>query len=244
MPITSLRSLFFISLFVSTYAFACPEITESLEPSLSIKIKKLCRPEYEMAYSLQRKSPVWVGENLTREELSDSEPRLNLFRDDPDLPEGSKAELRDYVGSGYDRGHLAPAGDASTIDGMIQSFYLSNMVPQMPANNRGIWKSVEMHVRSWAKARGQLVVFTGPIFGKEPLTIGPDKIPVPRALFKIMYDAKTRESLTLIVPNEKIPSSLLPKYVSTLAQVKKEAGIEFLSGLKPLEGKQLWNISE
>jgi endonuclease G len=236
-----------ICIFLGSQTFSvygCEEITYSYEPKdTDANSTLLCRPEYELKYSVTKKIAIWAIQNLTPAEVRDTEPRYNLFRADPDLKLGQRAELSDYVGSGYDRGHLAPAGDMSSIDGMISSFYLSNMMPQKPASNRGIWKSVEGKTRKAVLNRDRpLIIYTGPILGKEYRTIGRNKIPVPRAMFKILYDIKTNESLSLIIPNERISSQNLPKYISTIKQIEKLTGLDFFWNLKkqPKESVELW----
>ena len=77
------------------------------------------------------------------------------------------AKPSDYVKSGYDRGHLCPAGDMTqSVEAMSETFYMSNMSPQVPGFNRGIWKSLEEQVRKWGKEE-QIHVVTGPVFENE-----------------------------------------------------------------------------
>lgn len=214
--------------FFCSSVFGCPEVDSKFEPVLSKENKHLCRTEYEIEYSEKNKLAVWVGERLTAKEVNHSETRLNQFKADPDIKKGVRAELYDYVGSHMDRGHLAPAGDMATIEGMLESFYLSNMIPQTPGNNRGIWKMLENYVRSLALQRGEIIVFTGPIIGKAFRTIGVNKIPVPRAMFKIIYDPVTFESRSFIIPNERILAGSLYQYSKTLAEIEKQTNLKFL----------------
>ena len=212
---------------------ACPEIETSFEPKTSIELKPLCRAEFELGYSTKHKLALWAGEKLTGIEASDTEPRLSLFKADPDLKRGTRAEMSDYVNSHKDRGHIVPAGDMHTMQGMTESFYLSNMMPQQPNNNRGIWKVLERYAKEVAKARGEVLIFTGPILQKSGgKTIGPNRIPVPRAMYKIIFDVKTKESWSFIVPNEKLSANLLPRKIVKLADIEQETGLIFLSNVK------------
>jgi endonuclease G len=89
--------------------------------------------------------------------------RKDNFRSDPKVKTGSAA-LSDYKGSGYDRGHLAPAADFKwSATAMSESFYMSNMSPQVPGFNRGIWKNIESTVRNWAVENDEIYIVTGPV---------------------------------------------------------------------------------
>ena len=103
------------------------------------------------------------------------------FRPDPAVPTGS-ATPQDYTRSGYDRGHLAPAADMSfSVKTMSESFYMSNMSPQAPQFNRGIWSKLEKQVRHFATKEKRIVVVTGPILPVEKtITIGANKVTVPQ----------------------------------------------------------------
>ena len=113
----------------------------------------LNRKGYTLCYNSARKVADWTSYHLTDTYLVDNVPRSNDFRPDPDLPEEQRAELSDYKGSGYDRGHLVPAEDMRR-DQQTESetFLLSNMSPQVGKGfNQGIWKNLEAKVRNWAR---------------------------------------------------------------------------------------------
>ena len=106
---------------------------------------------YTLSYSEQHEQAEWVAYELTASEVNGSYDRTDNFRRDPEVETGS-ASLADFKGSGYDRGHLAPAGDMSfSLTAMSESFYLSNMTPQETGFNRGIWRQLESQVRDWPK---------------------------------------------------------------------------------------------
>lgn len=105
-----------------------------------------------------------VAYKLTREMVEGSAVRKNDFREDPNVKTGS-AKLIDYKGSGYDRGHLCPASAMCINDqAMSESFFMSNVSPQVPALNRGKWKSLEIKVRQLTVENDSLYVITGPVF--------------------------------------------------------------------------------
>src|SRR5262249_36778264 len=108
------------------------------------------RDGYVLQHSAVDKIPLWVCEQVTRDQLTGSLGRENPFKPDPMLPVGQRAELSDYRGSGYDRGHQAPAGD-QTVDRRLknETFFLSNMAPQSPPLNQRAWAALEDLARSW-----------------------------------------------------------------------------------------------
>lgn len=210
----------------------CKEYSKLGVPDNSGKI--LCRKGYLLAHDSVRKTPVWVIEYLTAEKVSGSLSRKDAFKADPYLPKGQRAELSDYKNSGYDKGHMAPSADMTwDEEAMAESFYLSNMVPQVGIGmNRGIWKDLEELVRKWAIARGSVYIFTGPIYGGETTgDIGKNKVAVPTQLYKIVYDESKAEAISFIMPNSKLLSADMPKYIVTIRDIEKLTGLDFLSVL-------------
>ena len=196
----------------------------------------LCRQGYLLDYNAARKTPDWVGYHLTPAKVHGTARRSNDFRPDPDLPIGQRAELADYKGSGYDRGHMAPAAAMRwSAQAMSESFLLSNMAPQVGAGmNRGIWKLLEEKVRDWVDSRGELYVVTGNIYtSPNPKTIGPDRVAVPDACYKVIFDPARMDAIAFIIPNRSEKNSELPKFVTSVDEVEKATGLHFLSGLDP-----------
>ena len=212
----------------------CKEYTKMGVPGKTGTL--LCRMGYLLAHDPERKTPIWVAEHLTYEKASATLARTNDFQTDPDLAEGGRAELSDYKGSGYDRGHMAPAGDMRWSEqAMSESFYLSNMAPQAGKGmNQGIWKDLEEKVRRWALDRGEIYIYTGPIYaGSESKFVGENKVAVPTHLYKIVYDPVRVEAIAFIMPNVKLKSSDMPNYIVTVREVEGKTGLNFLSRLRP-----------
>ena len=164
----------------------------------------LCFNHFAVLHSGLSKTPLVVVERLSRDQMAKAldEARTDEFYADPRLKAGARAELEDFRGSGLDRGHLAPAGDQPDQASMAQSFALSNMVPQDPANNRKTWAKIESDVRKFVRrAQGNVYVFTGPIFRGEPRTIGRNRVWVPSHLFKLVFDENSGKAWAYILEN-------------------------------------------
>jgi endonuclease G len=129
---------------------------------------------------------------------------------------------------------MAPSADMKWDEqAMIECFYLSNMVPQIGKGmNQGIWKDLEEKVRKWAIARGELFIFTGPVYdGGVKDTIGKNKVAVPSHLYKIVYDPNKGEAIAFFMPNEPIKTSAMPMYIVPVRDIEVKTGLDFLSGL-------------
>jgi endonuclease G len=229
-----LVSLIFV--FNVTYAESLEECEEHLKfgaPSLDPVL--LCRLGYALSHDAYHKVPDWVAYHLTRDKIMGTYPRSNNFRPDPDLPQGERAELKDYRGSGYDRGHMAPAAAMKwDQQAMSESFLLSNMAPQIGIGfNRGIWRVLEKKVRDWTTQRGELYVVTGPIYvWNEIETIGPDQVSVLGYFYKVIFDPVRIEAIAFILPNQKLNSDDLPTFIVSVDQVEAETGLDFFSEIE------------
>jgi endonuclease G, mitochondrial len=114
-----------------------------------------------LAYNEEHEQAHWVSYKLTSQMLKGAAKRTDKFKEDPKVSTKS-ASPTDYRLSGYDRGHLAPAGDFTyDATAMAESFYMSNMSPQIPSFNRGIWKKLEDQVRFWAKENEKSILSPG-----------------------------------------------------------------------------------
>lgn len=139
---------------------------------------------------------MFVAQRLSRASVANAdEKRTDKFFADARLPRAERAELGDYKGSGYSRGHMAPAGDMPTPAAMAQSFSLANMVPQNPRQNSGPWAKIEKDTRHYvARSKGDVFIITGPFFGPGSTSVGANKVRVPTHIFKLVYDATTQKA--------------------------------------------------
>jgi len=163
--------------------------------------------------------------------MNGGEERSNSFRMDKLILSGS-AKSSDYTKSGYDRGHLCPAADMGFNPvAMNESFLMSNISPQTPDFNRGIWKELETTVRSWAKKEMSLDVVTGPVFKDNKGQIGQEEVLVPGYFFKVIYD-KTGDPkmIAFLFPNAKSDRPLADFAVSA-DEIEKLTGFDFFSQL-------------
>ena len=187
---------------------------------------------YTLNYSEQHEQAKWVAYSLTSSQVYGSVGRTNDFRIDPKVKTGS-ASLSDYKGSGYDRGHLAPAGDMkSTYTAMSESFYMSNMSPQVPGFNREIWKKLEGTVRNWAVVNEKVYITTGAVLTASYPTIGINKVSIPEFYYKVVLDYEQPEikGIGFILPNQKSNKSLQSWAVS-IDEVERFTGIDFFHTL-------------
>lgn len=142
---------------------------------------------YTLCYRESYEQAEWSAYCLRDWMLQKNAKRTNDFRPDPQIANGS-ATLADYKKSGYDRGHLTPAGDmVFSKEAMSETFYMSNMCPQAAAFNRGIWKNLEDQVREWVRLYGAAYVVSGPVLSKpasEYPFIGQSKVAVPEFFYK------------------------------------------------------------
>lgn len=182
---------------------SCPQFFASGIPPIVQKRplqRALCYDAFAVLHSGESKTPVLVAQRLNRASVADAdEKRTNRFFADARLPRAERASLEDYKGSGYDRGHMAPAGDMPDAQAMAQSFSLANMIPQAPEHNRGTWAAnVEASTRKYAaRASGNVYVVTGPVFVpsiSESPAIGVGQVRVPKYLFKLVYDEDKRRA--------------------------------------------------
>lgn len=196
------------------------------------RLRELCYDAFAILHSGSTRTPVFVAERLNRQVLQQAqgERRTDKFFADARLLRRERAELADYKGSGYSRGHMAPAGDMPTPAAMAQSFSLANMVPQDPQQNSGPWSKIEQDTRRYAmRAQGDVYVITGPVFGPDSRAIGASQVRVPTHLFKLVYDATTKRAWAHWQQNSSYAQVSRPISYGDLEQ---RIGMELLPGVE------------
>ena len=206
-----LAGLLFLGLFASARAQppncerhffqkTAPEITRK---SLQASTAGLCFEAFAVLHSGVSRTPLWSAEHLTRDSLKAAReiPRADSFHAEPALPPGQGAELADYVRSGFDRGHMAPAADMPTEQAQHESFSLANIVPQNRKNNQILWAAIEGATRHLTNLRGELYVITGPVFEGDKLERINGRVLVPTHVFKAVLDPAKQEAAAWLAPN-------------------------------------------
>ncbi len=187
---------------------------------------------YTLKYREKYEQAEWVAYKLTAVRVKGSYKRTNDFRPDP-MVKTASAEPSDYENSGYDKGHLAPAGDMRwSAIAMAESFYMSNMSPQKPGFNRGIWKRLKKKVRTWATDNEEIYIVTGPVLSDNLSTIGSNKVAVPKYYYKVILDFKEPElkGIGFVLPNQS-PKQPLTTYAKTIDSVEALTGIDFFPAI-------------
>ena len=194
---------------------------------------------YTLSYSEEHEQAEWVAYKLTEQNLRKQRvQREKKFRQD-NLINTLSAKHNDYTRSGYTRGHLVPAGDmAFSKEAMRESFFMSNMSPQIKEFNGGIWRELEENVRDWAFDNDELYIVSGPILKEGHIIkkIGYNEVSVPDLFFKIILDLKEPEqkSIAFLMPNKKSVDPI-EQYTVSIDEIEKLTGIDFFAGFLPKE---------
>lgn len=185
---------------------------------------------YTLSYSEQHEQARWTIYMLTKKRAHGRHKRQSDFRPD-DAVATESAQLYDYKRSGYTRGHLVPAGDMKWDSlAMSETFFLSNMSPQLADFNDGIWNNLENRIRSWSGRYDTLYVVTGPVLRDKLPTIGRNKVSVPEYFYKVVLDPSRQEGIAFIVPHRDSQTSLY-KFAVSIDSVEKATGIDFFPSL-------------
>lgn len=202
---------------------------------------KLQKEGYALAYSGERKIPIWVYEELSPNSLEVRADRDGMeFEVEQGLPEKMQAKLSDYYHSGYDRGHLAAAANhRNSPDTLRGTFTLSNIAPQNGEFNREIWAELEREIRKSVKRYEKVHLITGTLFYSEGKRlqieqIGKNKIGVPTHFYKVILAEKEGGKVAAsayLFPNKKGLKGPLGKYQKSVAELEDLAGILFFPKL-------------
>ena len=201
------------------------------------------REGYSVALDSRLRIPLWVQYTLRKNELSGPGDRDNSdFAEDESVPELVRVIDDDYLGSGFDRGHMAPAADMKRSQKVMdESFIFTNIAPQVGIGfNRHIWRFLEEATREWVELRGELTIITGPVFSPDADgviqydVIGENQIAVPNAFFKILLDRtdpQHPEAMGFLIPNEQHFGQAFSEFLVSIDQIEAATGIDFLSEL-------------
>lgn len=187
---------------------------------------------YTLRYNETHEQAEWIAYRLEARETYGNNDRQDDFRPDPKVTTRS-ALPSDYRGSGYDRGHLAPAADFKfSKTAMSESFFMSNMSPQAPDFNRGIWRLLEEQIRRWVKKDKVLYIVTGPVLKSRLRKIGKNRVSVPKEYYKIVLDLQEPQIkvIAFLMPN-KGSKAPFQRYVVSIDKIEQLTGLDFFPQL-------------
>ncbi|HZN09100.1 MAG TPA: DNA/RNA non-specific endonuclease [Pyrinomonadaceae bacterium] len=199
------------------------------------------KPQYSMSYSRDNGGPNWVSWHLDTSWLG-SAPRQDDFRADTTLPTGwYRVQATDYSGSGFDRGHMCPSADRTvTIAANSATFLMTNMIPQLPANNQGVWANLESYSRTLVSQGNELYIISGG-HGLQ-FFIANGHVAVPAQTWKVIIvlpvgsndvsrvTTSTR-TIAVVMPNSGTIGSDWRAYRVSVDQVEAITGFDFFSSV-------------
>ena len=188
---------------------------------------------YSVSYNKDTRLPNWVAYELTDIEVNGTCKRSPHFYPDPDV-KGRQADNEDYRNSGWDKGHIAPAGDMKWDEqAMRESCYFSNICPQNHNLNGGDWRSLEEKCRDYARRFGNVYIAAGAVVGEmKNGTIGHNKVVVPDGFFKVLLICKESKYEGIGFYFENVAGHKpLSVYVKSIDEIEKLTGIDFFYSL-------------
>ena len=199
------------------------------------------KPQYALSYSRDNGGPNWVSWHLDTSWLG-STPRQDDFRADTTLPAGwYRVQATDYSGSGFDRGHMCPSADRTvTVTANSSTFLMTNMIPQLPANNQGVWANLESYSRTLVSQGHELYIVSGG-HGLQ-FFIANGHVAVPAQTWKVIIvlpvgsndvsrvTTSTR-TIAVVVPNSGTINSDWRTYRVSVDQVEAITGYDFFSNV-------------
>lgn len=186
----------------------------------------ICRTGYFLEHDNKAKIPAWVSYVLTPAHAVGCFPRTGRFVPEPGLRADATATAKDYAKSGYDIGHMANDSDMRWSEKTeTESAIFANAAPQLPGLNRAGWLELEAKTRTWVVSRQHpIVIYVGPIYDtKAPTTIGPGRVTVPTAFYKVLVDLRTRDVLAFIYPQAETREAP-GAFLTSLAEVQRQIG--------------------
>lgn len=215
---------------------ACPQHYEAgqapdiLRESLAARLAEVCSEGYGVLHSGVSATPLWSAEHLTADRVRAAKAvdRVDRFHPEPSLAPADRAELSNYRGSGFDRGHLAPAADMATVASQDESFSLANIFPQVPELNRNLWAHIEATARGLALAYGEAWVVTGVAFEGQRLRRIDGRVLVPSAVYKAIYVPSANAAAAWWAPNEGAGNAY---EVISISALRDRAGVDAFPGL-------------
>jgi endonuclease G len=194
---------------------------------------------YSLSYSEPHEQAEWVAYELKKSHLSKTNFKRPYFEVDKAV-KTKAAHWRNYKKSGYDRGHLCPAGDRKYSKAAHdETFLTSNISPQTHEFNSGVWNRLEQKVRYWAGKYDGVFVIAGGVLNGQMKTIGSENVAVPNQFYKVLIDNNSGKTklLAFLMPH-KNSNRPLYEFVVSVDEIEELTGIDFFKGLEDtLENK-------
>lgn len=210
-----------------------------VNPKLAQAARPLCFNVFGVMHSGITRTPLWSAEHLRAGNIEAAQElsREDSFHAEQRLPPAQRAELADYVRSGFDRGHMAPNGDMPDRGSQRDSFSLANIVPQDGENNRHVWAAIEGEVRKMVKREGDLYVITGPAFlGTNLRQVG--KVLVPSHLYKVVYSPRQKAGAAWFIENQ---ADAKPNVIP-INELERIVGINLLPALSERDKERMLRL--
>lgn len=202
------------------------------------------KTKYLINYNEDHEVANWVEYTLEKDFLQNCTSRTNNFRADPQVSTGSSTP-QDYKKSGYDRGHLVPAGDMKrNKQVMSETFFMSNMTPQPARFNQVTWNKLEGLTRAWASKYEKIWIITGPILIDNLPTIGQNnRVSIPKEYFKVILrkDGSAYKGIGFLIPTT-VPHDNLERYSLSIKEIEEYAQINFFRFLNAKEEQAEENL--
>jgi len=187
---------------------------------------------YILSYNEKYEQAEWVFYEFKNRDNSSNNFQRPYFISDPKVKTKS-ADFRNYKNSGYDKGHLCPAGDMKfSKEAFDETFYTSNISPQRKDFNAGVWNRLEQKTRYWSQKYDDIYVVTGGILAEGLATIGTEEVAVPEYFYKVLMDESDGEfkMIAFLVPHENSKRPLY-EFVVSVDEIEKLTGIDFFPAL-------------
>lgn len=226
----------FFSIILIQLFFSSPQ-TFAKSIQYDFKPKAYCDYEieytyYQLCYSKKHRQAFWALHELTPEQIKGPQARTNDFKADYRFPD--PVEAFNFKNSGFDRGHLVPAGDMKLNRvSMSDSFYMTNMSPQNPGFNSGVWNALEGDIRKDVLKLGSAIIVTAPILLRhESYPMIKSGISVPNAFYKIAYFYHVKLMKAYLIPNEHARGKKFYEFKTNVDFIEQITGIDFFSELE------------
>ncbi len=217
-----------LSTFANTLDNNCPSFSLRKYPIVShqVKVEYVCHKKYALAYDDVNKITIYVATKVNPSMMSGKIIRGNNFRVDGSMSPDYAVKPSDYVGTPYDKGHLAEAELFTTDnEAMDESFLMSNMHPQVANFNRGIWKSLETYTHNLAK-NDTIYIISGTVYGSKSNHIGRG-VTVPEYSWKVIQIPSFQTVEAYLIPNVEHKNDTFKKYKVTVKEIEIATGLHF-----------------